>query len=228
MPSWLIWVIVAIVVVAIIVALVAASNKKKQERNRVRAGELREEAATQATTVQKREAHARETEAKAAAARAEADRKQAEADRLEAEAHERQQAAAGHREEHHASLRRADELDPDVDTRSNEYAAPETTHSTTHTPGHESADRTLGHDGHEGTVGREGTVRHEDIAVGHEGRDGALGQHSHDTVGDRRVQDRLGGHDDQEATVTHPDGTTETVNQPYPRESGTEGGTHRA
>ena len=82
MPSWVIWVIVAIVVIAVIAAVVAASNKKKQERNRTRAAELREQAAAQATGVQQREAHAKETEAQAAAARAEADRKQAEAERL--------------------------------------------------------------------------------------------------------------------------------------------------
>lgn len=209
MPSWVIWVIVAIVVVAVIVALVAASNKKKQERNRIRAGELREEAATQATTVQKREAHARETEAKAAAARAEADRKQAEADRLEAEAHERQQAAAGHREEHQESLRRADELDPDVDTRSGEYARPETGHTTGH-------DGTLGHDAHNGTVG-------------HDTHDATLAHDSHEAGDGQRVQDRLDGHDGHEpTTVTHPDGTTETVNEPHRTDSGIEGGTHRA
>ena len=69
MPSWLIWVIVAIVVVAVIAAVVATSNKKKQERNRTRAAELREQAVAQASGVQQREAHAKETEAKAAQAR---------------------------------------------------------------------------------------------------------------------------------------------------------------
>jgi FtsZ-interacting cell division protein ZipA len=124
MPSW-VWIIIAVVVLAIIVAVVMAANKKKKERNRTRAGELREEAATKATEVQQREAHARETEAEAAASRAEADRRQAEADRLEAEARERQQVAASHREEHEESLRRADELDPDVDTKHRDRDEPE-------------------------------------------------------------------------------------------------------
>ena len=124
MPSWVIWVIVAIVVVAVIAAVLAASKKKKQERDRTRASEIREEAAEKATTVQQREARAKETEAEAAAARAEADRKQAEAQRLEAEATERQRAAEEHRAEHQDHLRRADELDPDVDTKHDDYVAP--------------------------------------------------------------------------------------------------------
>ena len=124
MPSWLIWVIVAIIVIAVIAAVVAASTKRKQERNRTRAGELREQAAAQATGLQQREAHARETEARAAEARAEADRKQAEAERLEAEARDRHETAAGYRDQHAENLRRADELDPDVDTRRDDYEPP--------------------------------------------------------------------------------------------------------
>jgi hypothetical protein len=125
MPSWVIWVIVAIVVIAVIAAVVAATSKKKQERNRTRAGELREQAAAQATGVQQREAHAKETEARAAEARAEADRKQAEAERLQAEARDRQQTAEGYRDQHAENLRQADELDPDVDTRREDYTGPE-------------------------------------------------------------------------------------------------------
>ncbi|MGH3477978.1 MAG: hypothetical protein ACRDQD_14195, partial [Nocardioidaceae bacterium] len=87
----------------------------RTDQNRVRAAELREQANAQATGVQQREAAARETEAKAAQARAEADRKAAEAERLEAEARDRETTAAGYREHREDSLRRADELDPDVD-----------------------------------------------------------------------------------------------------------------
>ena len=192
MPSWLIWVIIAVVVVAIIAAVAAAANKKKQERNRAHAGELREQAAQKATTVQQREAHAKETEAQAAAARAEADRKQAEAERLEAEATERQRAAADHRQEHQEHLRRADELDPDVNTKSEEYGGPGATGA------------------HE-TVGDESTRHASHDAQVHESNDG------------QRVQDRLGGSDEHHdsTTVTHPDGSTETVAEP-------ESGTHRA
>ena len=124
MPSWLIWVIVAIILIAVIAAVVAASTKRKRAKNRTRAGELREQAAAQATGLQQREAHARETEARAAEARAEADRKQAEAERLEAEARDRHETAAGYRGQHVENLRRADELDPDVDTTDEGYEPP--------------------------------------------------------------------------------------------------------
>ena len=125
MPSWVIWVIVAIVVIAALAAVIAASRKKKQEHNRTRAAELREQAAAQASGVAQREAHAKETEAKAAAARAEADRKQAEAERLQAEAQDRQRTAEGYREQHAENLRQADELDPDVNTKRDDYTGPE-------------------------------------------------------------------------------------------------------
>jgi hypothetical protein len=190
MPDWLIWVIIAIVVVAIIAALVVAANKKKKERDRSRAGEIREQASTQAATVQQREAHARETEAQAAQARAEADRKQAEADRLEAEARERADKAGAHRQEHEENLRRADELDPDVNTKSDDYAGP-------------------------------GTTRAQ---AGGEGR-------THEHVGENNDQ----------TTVTHPDGSTETVadrgttgqhaegtESTQTMEPGPNGGSHRA
>ncbi len=218
MPSWVIWVIVAIVVVAVIAAILAASKKKKQERDRTRASEIREEAAEKATTVQQREARAKETEAEAAAARAEADRKQAEAQRLEAEATERQRAAEEHRAEHQDHLRRADELDPDVDTKHDDYVAPGTegaaaTDSQTQGTG----PRTAG-DLADGTTATE--THHEHGVDGHADGD--------------RVHDRLGGQDtsvdgdsSSTATVTHPDGSTETVNDPASG-STADGGTHRA
>ncbi len=205
MPSWLIWVIIAIVVVAIIAAVLAAANKKKQERNRSRAAELREQATAQATGLQQREAHAKETEAQAAQARAEAERKQAEAERLEAEAQDRHQTAAGYREQHVDNLRRADELDPDVDTRSDDYAGPETAGATHDTADHE--------------TGRPRTAG--DLA-GHETQ---TSDHRQDQDEDRNVgtTDNESATRAETATVTHPDGTTETVNDPQH-----EGGTHRA
>ena len=138
MPDLLLWIILAIIAIAVIVALLMAARKKKVERDRVHAGELRERAAAQATDVQKREAHARETEAEAAAARAEAERKQAEAQRLAAEAEERRRSADAQHQEHQEHLRRADELDPDVNTRSDDYVAPGTSPT--------GADESTGHD----------------------------------------------------------------------------------
>ena len=73
-----------------------------------------------------RYAAARETEAEAAAARAEAERRQAQADRLEAEAADRHRAATDVRDEHQGRLQQADELDPDVNTKSKDYTGPDT------------------------------------------------------------------------------------------------------
>jgi hypothetical protein len=205
MPSWLIWVIVAIILIAVIAAVVAASTKRKRAKNRTRAGELREQAAAQATGLQQREAHARETEARAAQARAEADRKQAEADRLEAEARDRHETAAGYRGQHVENLRRADELDPDVDTKDERYEPPAAPAGTTGatTDSHRAHDRPDG----ETAPGQSPDVTHE--------------------------------HTDDGTTVTHPDGSTETVTgspgrstddqaKGDPSDPRLEGGTHRA
>jgi uncharacterized protein HemX len=119
--STVVWIVAAIVVVALIAFVAKMATDKKRERDRTHAAELREQAAGEATDVQRREALAKETEAKAAATRAEADRKAAEAERLQAEAQDRLGSAAEHRHEHQEHLRRADELDPDV-----KHAAPTT------------------------------------------------------------------------------------------------------
>lgn len=113
MSPW-VWIIVALVVIALVAVIAVMANRKKRERNRAQATELREKARHEATDIQRKEALARETEAKAAAARAEADRRAAEAERLEAEAQQRAHAAGQRRDEHQEQLRRADELDPDV------------------------------------------------------------------------------------------------------------------
>ena len=212
MPSWLIWVIVAIIVIAVIAAVVAASTKRKQEQKRTRAGELREQAAAQATGLQQREAHARETEARAAEARAEADRKQAEAERLEAEARDRHETAAGYRDQHAENLRRADELDPDVDTSRDGYEPPAAAAGT------ETAGTADGHRVHD-RLGGETTGTTE-----------AASEHPHDATHE---------HTDDGTTVTHPDGSTETVTRSSgaatddqakgdPSDPRLEGGTHRA
>ena len=212
MPSWLIWVIVAIIVIAVIAAVVAASTKRKQQQRRTRAGELREQAAAQATGLQQREAHARETEARAAEAHAEAERKQAEAERLEAEARHRHETAAGHRDQHAENLRRADELDPDVDTRRDDYEPSAATADT------ETAGTTDGHRVHDRLGGE--TTETTEAAPGH-------------------AREVTHEHTDDGTTVTHPDGSTETVapssgsttDDPAkgdPSDPRLEGGTHRA
>jgi cytochrome c-type biogenesis protein CcmH/NrfF len=65
MPTWLIWVIVIIVVLAVIVAVVAISSKRRAEQRRARAGELRQEASTQAAGLTETERQADELRAKA-------------------------------------------------------------------------------------------------------------------------------------------------------------------
>ena len=118
---WWIWVIVAVVVILVIAALLTVGRNTKRSRDRSRADTMREEAAVRAPELRQREAHARETEAEAAAARAEADRRQAEAERLEAQAEDRHRHAGELRGEHEEHLRRADEVDPDVDTKRDDY-----------------------------------------------------------------------------------------------------------
>jgi len=233
MPSWLIWVIVAIIVIAVIAAVVAASTKRKKQQNRTRAGELREQAAAQATGLQQREAHARETEARAAEARAEAERRQAEADRLEAEARDRHETAAGYRDQHAENLRRADELDPDVDTRSDDYAGPETTGTTASTTGRTGAT--------DGTTDGATDVSTGRVTEGDRVQDrlGGTPEHAHTEHAAHAEQTQQAGHvgpADDGTTVTHPDGSTETVTPSTageqakgdPSDPRLEGGTHRA
>ena len=110
-----VWIAVAVIAAVVVIAVIAMlAKRKKAERDRAQAHELREHAAEKVTEVQRHDAIAKETEAKAAQARAEAERKEAEAHRLEAEAMDKQRVASGHREEHQEHLRKADELDPDV------------------------------------------------------------------------------------------------------------------
>jgi len=114
----IVWIIV-IVVVVLVLALVAVrmSGKKKTDRRREQASEIREEAVSDERTVRKHEAEAAEKEALARQAQAEADRKAAAADRLNLEAQERSEHATGARAEQRDRLARADEIDPDVTDR---------------------------------------------------------------------------------------------------------------
>ncbi len=104
------WTIIVIVVVALVVlALLGwAVWHKKREQGRVRADELRSEAANRHTDVQVQDTRAREAEA-------EAQRARAQADRLEAQAREERVAHDQVRAEQEDHLREADRLDPDVD-----------------------------------------------------------------------------------------------------------------
>ena len=110
-----IWVIVAVIVVIALVALVAAMmGRRRTERNRTKAAELRLDANAQERDVERQEAEARATQARAEQARA-------EADRLVADASDRQSEAAALRQEHVSQVREADRLDPEVDTKDPAY-----------------------------------------------------------------------------------------------------------
>jgi len=99
------------------VAAMRKGKTRKQENRREQAGELRERAERDESSVRKRESAAAETDAEARRARAEADSKRAEAERLEAEARDRGHEAAASRDDQHDQLRQADELDPDGNPR---------------------------------------------------------------------------------------------------------------
>lgn len=111
----IVWTIV-IVIVLLVLALVAVrmSGKKRTDRRREQANEIRQEAVSDERTVRKHEAEAAEKEALARQAQAEADRKAAAADRLNLEAQERTEHASGARDEQRDRLAKADEIDPDV------------------------------------------------------------------------------------------------------------------
>lgn len=193
--TWL-WILLAVVALVVLVAVIMAGRKKKLERDRQRAHELREEAATKATDLQKREAQAREVEADAARARAEADRKAAEAERLEAEARERAGAASAARAEHDAHLREADKLDPDVDHKSAQAEVGE------HGPEHHTPGATQG-DSHEVTAADGRTVGHEAT-----GRDSAHGAATHDTTAPGTA-----AHDTEASREPHIPGQTTRVEE---------------
>lgn len=106
--TW-VWIIVAVIALLVLGALVAALLKKKQERDREQAAEIRDNAQRWGTKLDQREAEARGVEA-------EAQRARAEADQLEAVAEQRRMRVESERAKHAETLREADELDPDTDT----------------------------------------------------------------------------------------------------------------
>ncbi|MDQ4038082.1 MAG: hypothetical protein M3313_06980 [Actinomycetota bacterium] len=113
--STIIWIVVAVLVVLALIAVAyKMSGRRKLDRQRTKADQIRQEAASEETTVRRHEADAAEQDALARQARAEADRKAAEAERLQLEAEERAEQASAKRSEHVDRLRSADEVDPDV------------------------------------------------------------------------------------------------------------------
>ena len=112
------WLIIILIVAAVLIvaALVwKAMQSKRDQQARVRADELRSQAANTAGVHEEEAARARE-------AQAEAERARARADRLAAQAREQQTAYDQSRAQHEDHIREADRLDPDVDHRSKDYA----------------------------------------------------------------------------------------------------------
>lgn len=113
--STIVWIVVAVLVVlAVIAVVVRLSGRRKLDRQRAKAGDIRQQAASEETTVRRHEAEAVEQDALARQARAEADRKAAEAEQLQLAAQERAEQASAKRTEHADLLRSADEVDPDM------------------------------------------------------------------------------------------------------------------
>lgn len=120
--KWWVWVIIAIAVIALI-ALVASAMKKRTaaraaERDRVRAGEIREEAQVKGVEASRREADA-------ATARADADEARLAAEQREQEARQHEHRAGEVREEVDEHLTEADHLDPEVDRSTSDRPANE-------------------------------------------------------------------------------------------------------
>ena len=113
------WIIAILVVVAVLLllGLIWTSMKRKRDQvGRERAGELRSEAAGTVLDQHEQEARARQTHA-------EAQRAKAEADQLEVQAAKEQTAYDQTRAQREDAVREADRLDPDVNHRSDDYAA---------------------------------------------------------------------------------------------------------
>jgi len=113
--STIIWIIVIVIVVLLALALLASiAGKKRKERDRLRAEELRTEATGKARSVQDSQLQAQEAEA-------DAQRKRAEAERAAAQAADARQGSEVARAEHEDKIRTADRVDPDVDHKADDY-----------------------------------------------------------------------------------------------------------
>lgn len=109
--------VVVILVVLALIGLVASSMRKKSRQdNAARATQLREQADTHAA------AGIPDAAARATAAEAEAERARVEAQRAEEVATEAKQDLTQQQAVHEDQIRAADRLDPEVDTRADDYS----------------------------------------------------------------------------------------------------------
>ena len=110
----LILLLLLILVAVVLVVVLLRRGSAQRDAQRVEAAGLRSEADTLAVTMTGQTAFAEQAAERAEVARAEAERKAAEAARLEAEAAERRAAAEATQRDYETTMRRADDVDPDV------------------------------------------------------------------------------------------------------------------
>ena len=113
-PARLILLLLLILVAVVVVLVVLRRGSAQRDAQRVEAAGLRADADTMATTVAGQSIFADQATQRAELARVEAEDKASEAARLEAEAAEHRAAAEATQREYEATLRRADDIDPDV------------------------------------------------------------------------------------------------------------------
>ena len=110
----LILLLLLILIAVVIVLVVLRRGSAQRDAQRVEAAGLRADADTMATTVAGQSVFADQAAQRAELARVEAEDKASEAARLEAEAAEHRAAAEATQRDYEATLRRADDIDPDV------------------------------------------------------------------------------------------------------------------
>ena len=145
--TWIIVLVVVLVVAALVAWLVTQQRKKKQHE---RAEQLRTEAHEHARDIPETQVQAKEAEA-------EAERARLEAERAQTRAREAQVAATQQQAVHEDRLRTADQIDPRVDTSSDDYA-PGTTGDSRSTATHD-PDTVLDADDPRRTDGTDGSHR---------------------------------------------------------------------
>ncbi len=114
MTARLILLLLLILVAVVIVVVVLRRGSAQRDAHRVEAADLRSEADTLAAGLAGQSAFADQAAERAGVARAEAEERAREAARLEAEAAEHRAALEATQREYEATMRRADDIDPDV------------------------------------------------------------------------------------------------------------------
>ncbi|CAM3507651.1 hypothetical protein [Nocardioides zeicaulis] len=108
------WIIVAVVIVLVIAVAAWAASRQRRRKQVEQAEELSHEAREHASGIPESQVRAKEAEA-------EAERARLEAERAQQRAQEAQVAATQQQAVHEDRLRTADQVDPRVDTSSEDY-----------------------------------------------------------------------------------------------------------